>query len=148
MLAIEVHKQLQPKLTILISSASNRYDLPRYYQWIGKTKLLSLIPHGWFKLPKVLADWLFDAQQKEILHDIIEDTDTKFLKWALIAISQWKEDKAHDVLQIHGSKDKLIPLAKREGIITLENAGHFMIVDSAKILNDIINDKIKNLERN
>lgn len=145
MLAIALQKYLRPKLTILISSARNKYDLPIMYRWIGKTKLLELIPYSWMKLPKGIAAWLFSAQQKEVLFSIIEDTDLRFLKWALMAISQWKEDQYYDVLSIHGTKDKLIPFPNNAGAIPIKNAGHFMIVDRAATISKILNTKLKAL---
>jgi pimeloyl-ACP methyl ester carboxylesterase len=147
MLAIALQRFLQPKLTVLISSARNKYDLPVFYKWIGKTKLLELIPHSWMKLPKGIVVWLFDARQKELLLSIIEDTDLHFLKWALIAISRWKEEQIYDVLSIHGTKDKLIPFPKGVGTILIKNAGHFMIVDNAEALSKILKENIKNIKK-
>lgn len=44
LIAVEISKILNPKLTILISSAHTKDELRPIYRWFGKTKLIKIIP--------------------------------------------------------------------------------------------------------
>lgn len=143
MVAATLQNMVHPRLTILISSAKNKYELPLLYRWLGKLQILKLIPHAWLRIPKRMAAWLFDTKCTTVLFEIIKDTNLKFLKWAIIAISLWDQEKNCDpVFRIHGTKDKLIPYPKDAEVIPIKNGGHFIIVDRAVELSKVINEKI------
>lgn len=144
MIAIALQPYVHPMLTILISSAQNKYELPVLYRWVGKMQILRWIPSKWMKIPKSFAKWLFKAEDEQTLYAIIRDTDLQFLKWALLAITSWDEDNTYaNVVKIHGTKDRVIPYRASKRLITVKDGGHFMIVDKAAELSQIINKQIR-----
>jgi len=139
LVAIEISKLLQPKITILISSIENKYELPLLNRIIGKTGIIKLIPKSLFKPPTKIAMWLFGAKNKSLLVDILNDTDLAFAKWAINQLLNWKNTTgiSNSILKIIGSKDKLFSITTNS--IIIKNGEHFMIVDKAEELSDIIN---------
>lgn len=146
LIAVEISKILKPELTILISSAETRQELPLIYRILGKTKIVKIIPAKLLNPPKWIAKILFGTKQTNLLNEILDDTDLKFTKWAIQELSAWKnEQRVQKVLKIVGTKDKLIPLKSDENITLIKDGGHLMIIDNAKEVSEIINQKIKNL---
>ena len=142
LIAVEISKILNPKLTILISSAETKNELRSIYRGFGKTNLIKLIPKRLFDMPRGLATFMFGTNEKKLLSDILDDTDLKFTKWAINELINWKnETKLENVVKINGSKDKLIPPSQSDYLI--EGGEHFMVVDKADEISDIINNEIK-----
>ena len=147
LVAVEISKRLNPKLTILISSAETKLELRLIYRIIGKTKLLKLIPQFLFDPPRIIADWIFGAVNKKLLNQILNDTDLYFAKWAVNQLTNWSniEKLSNPVLKIGGTHDKLIPPNKNQRLI--EKGEHFMIVDRAYEISQIINEIIRKTNR-
>ncbi len=139
--AVELAKILKPKYTVLISSVSKSSQLPKAYLALGKLGLLNLIPNGLIKPPQVLLNFMFGAKNKLLLTRIIDDTDPTFIRWALQRIIKWESDFELDhCIRIHGTSDRLIPLQGEAKVI--EGGGHFMIVDMADKISELINEMI------
>lgn len=146
LIAVEISKFLNPELTILISSAETRNEIPLIYKVLGKTKMVKIIPAKLLNPPKWIAKILFGTKQTALLNEILDDTDLKFTKWAIQELSTWKnEQRVEKVLKIVGTKDKLIPLKSNENITLIKGGGHLMIIDNAKEVSEIINKEIKKL---
>ena len=147
LVAVEISKRLKPKLTILISSTETKLELRLIYRIIGKTKLLKLIPQFLFDPPRIIADWIFGAVNKKLLNQILNDTDLYFAKWAVNQLTNWSniEKLSNPVLKIGGTHDKLIPPNKNQRLI--EKGEHFMIVDRADEISQIINEIIRKTNR-
>ena len=80
------------------------------------------------------------------MNAILDDTDLKFAKWAVGQLISWKnEDRLENVIKIHGTKDKLIPLKSKINTEIIKDDQHFMIVDKAQEISDIINKEITKL---
>lgn len=141
-MAIEISKHIKPTKLMLISSVETKNQLPQKYLLLGKTQILKLIPNSLIKPPQPIFNFLFGAKNKELLKEIIRDTNPKFIRWALNTIINWtNEAKSSEVIRIHGTKDKLIPLKGRA--IEVKNGGHFMIVDRAEEISNLINEQMK-----
>ncbi|MFK8044468.1 MAG: alpha/beta hydrolase [Crocinitomicaceae bacterium] len=143
LIATEISKILNPIFTILISSAETRDDLNGVIKLAGKSKLIELIPESLFNPPKPIAHFLFGTDKKELLNSILDDTDLKFAKWAIRELMNWEnQTKLSNLIKIGGSKDKLLT-PKGKNTIVIEGGEHFMIVDRANEISEIINEKIK-----
>lgn len=149
LIATEISKKLNPKLTILISSAETKMELRKIYRIIGKTKLLKIIPQVLFDPPRIIANWIFGAKNKNLLNQILDDTDLKFAKWAVNELTNWSNDEtiSNPVLKIGGANDKLIPPMRDKNQRLIEKGEHFMIVDRADEISQIINEEIKKTNR-
>jgi pimeloyl-ACP methyl ester carboxylesterase len=143
LVAIEISKVLNPKMTILISSAETRSELPLLFRFIGKTHLLRILPIRLFNPPKRLAHYFFQTKRKKLLDDILNDTDLNFTKWALNELVVWNNRQTlKNILKISGDADRIIPPKKKDEIKLIKGGGHFMIVDRAEEISQIINEKV------
>lgn len=148
MLALKLSKILQPQKIILISSAIQKSNIPFVFRLSGKLGLHKLIPNALLKPPSFLANYVFgvrDPENRKILHQIIAETDIDFLRWAINEIVNWKNiEWPTNLIRIHGSSDRLLKYSKKEGVIELQGAGHFMIIDRANELSQLLNQEWKN----
>lgn len=143
LVATEISKIINPRLTILISSAETRSELGLLIKLAGKLKIINLIPKQILNPPKSIAHFMFGTDNKELLNLILDDTDLDFLKWALKELVNWKnETQLNNVIKIGGTNDKLLP-PKDNSTILIEKGEHFMIVDKAQEISEIINDRIR-----
>ncbi len=138
LIATEISKLYQPKMTFLISSAETKYEINKFWKLIGQVGITKILPKNLFDPPRKFAHFLFGTQKKKLLNAILDDTDVGFTKWAINELLNWKNiTKLSNVIKIGGSKDKLLP-PKDESIIIIEGGEHFMIVDKAKEISKII----------
>lgn len=147
LIATEISKQIQPKFTILISSAETKTELRSWYGWVGKLNMVNKIPLSLFKIPKFPACYLFGTKNKTLLYPILDDTDPYFARWAIDALVTWKNTtRLQPILKISGKDDKLIPAEHHRNTTVLPHKGHFIIVDQAKELSKRINRFINALD--
>lgn len=134
MMAVEIGKLIPTEQIILISSARTRSEIPASFRWMGKLKVHHLIPDTFLNAPNAMLHTLFGVSkswEKELLDQIIRETDPEFLRWALDRIISWNNKTLlPNTTCIHGSKDKLFPYAKATH--TIPGAGHFMVVNRAQ----------------
>ncbi len=143
LVATEMSKHLKPAITILISSAETRDELAGFYRLAGNINLLRFIPRQLFRPPMPLINWLFGTKKKELLKKIIRDTDLGFAKWAVQELIRWKNrEKLAHCLKISGTKDRVMPPTKSDNTVLIPGGTHFMIVDRAREISDLINEKI------
>ena len=144
LVAVEISKIVKPKCTILISSTEIKTDLRFTYRLFGKTQIMKLIPKKVLNPPKIIANYIFGAENKELLHQILNDTDLDFAKWAINELICWKNIQTiENCLKINGDKDKLIPCKQNKNSMIVKNGKHFMIVDKSEEISNIINNWIK-----
>lgn len=144
LVAVEISKIIEPQLTFLISSAETRSELNPIYRLIGRLKILEKIPSKFFDPPRQLVHFLFGTSNKGLLNKILDDSDLSFVKWAVTKLTQWSnEEKLSNVIRIHGTADKLIPWKNCREVYMIEGGQHFMIVDKAEEISNIINEEIK-----
>ena len=135
----ELSKSLKPAHTILISSTDTKHGIrPIFRLFKG---VLPFLPRFILKPPKVLANWIFGAKNKQLLTEILHDTDLHFSKWAIIQLASW--DNISPLIhctKISGDHDKLIAAENDMNTILIKNGAHFMVVDKANEISRIINE--------
>ena len=148
LIATEISKIYKSKMTILISSAETKNEINKLGMLIGKVGLTKILPTKLYDPPRKIAHFLFGTYKRELLNSILDDTDLNFAKWAVNELVNWKNEiKLTNVIKIGGDKDKLLP-PKDKNTIIIKGGEHFMIVDKADEISDIINKKIRNLKIN
>ncbi len=142
MIACEMNRYIQPKQTIIISSAAQASELPLVYKLMGKIKLAKWLPEFMLFPPLFVLNYLFDVKKSEhktLIKKISQDTDPVFARWAIDKITHWKNDLVPvGLIRIHGDKDKVLSYYTPDTHV-IKNGGHFMIVDRADEISNIIN---------
>lgn len=141
-IAVEIAKIIETKKVILIASAKTRAELPAIYKFIGKLKLNKLVPAAVLKSHNVMTEWFFGTKSKSdktLLKRILQDTDPRFLSWAINEILQWQnETEPKDWVHIHGDRDRILPLKNVKTNFVIKDGGHFMTVNKAKEIEFIL----------
>ena len=139
--AVEIAKQLKPRLTILLSTCELKDELPFIYRFVGGLRVIKLLPSFCFYFPKSIAYWFFGAKNKQLLSDILDASDSKFTKWAVGVLCAWQNKVLLDNrIKISGEMDRLLPPHHSNEII--KGGHHFMIVDKANEISQLLNNKI------
>jgi len=144
--ATEIAKIIEVEKIILIASAKTKSEIPIYYRIAGKLKLHKLLPAKLLKMPNFFSYWFFGTENrndKKMLAEILKDTDENFLKWAIDKIVNWKSKIAHrNLIHIHGTADRILPIYFVNCQIKVKNGGHFMTLNKAKELSEIVKREI------
>ena len=141
MIASEIAKKYKPVVTILLSSVPTSKHFPVRFRIAYFVRLHKLLPTNFLKSVSIMKRFFSpeDPQDKEIIKQVIKDSDTKFIRWALGAIFQWKnEDIPAPLLHIHGTSDRTLPIRNTKPTHIIHKGGHLMVMSRAKELNDII----------
>jgi pimeloyl-ACP methyl ester carboxylesterase len=146
MVASELLKSIQPVKTIIISSATSKYQIPWYFRFLGQLRLQYLIPDFIFKQPNFIFYWIFSAKDfatKQLLDTILKDTSPSLVKWSMTKIATWQQsERCQNIFHIHGTNDRLLPIDKSNVDAVIEGGGHLMVYDRSEAISDIINMEI------
>ena len=135
MVATELCKLCNPQKLILISSISTSAELPNRYRFFYFMGLYSIMPVFLIKSVNIFTYWFVGAKSKEsryLLKQILKDTSSVFLKWALTQNVKWKNtERPKMIIHIHGTDDKLLNHNKTRAEIKIIGGGHLMVFDKA-----------------
>ncbi len=147
MITTEIARQYNPAATILISSIPGSSDLPFYFKAAGKLRLHKMVPvaavKSAAKYKRVFTRET--SEDKKMLLSIIQDSDNKFIYWAMDAILQWKSKKpSFPYIHIHGTRDEVLPMRFTQPTHIIKKGGHLMIMTRAREINLILKDALGN----
>lgn len=150
-IASELSEIVHPEQIILISSTSTNIPISKFNRGLIKFLLFSPLAAPILKSANSFTYKYFGAdtpELKTLLKQILHDTDSKFLKWALARMSEWNHpDKVENLYHIHGAADRLLPLKIVKPDIIIEGGGHLMVYaqyqEISKILNEQLGVKLK-----
>jgi len=146
LIAIEVAKLVDTDKVILISSAKTRNEIPFYFRFIGLTRMHKIIPTILLKQSSFLTYWFFGTEtsfDKQLLKQILIDTDKDFLKWAIDRVVRWRNlTTINNLKQIHGTNDRILPYSFLKPDKTVKDGGHFMILNKATEISSILTEII------
>lgn len=142
MISVEVSKLMPVNNVILISSAKTKYDLEAGANFFLRYRLYNLVPGSLLKKTNFFVDNLFGVktrQDKDLLAEILADTDVTFFRWAMTNILTWQNDTyPEQLIHIHGTSDKIIPYENIKADYTIKDGGHFMVLNRAAEIQEII----------
>ncbi|WKW46668.1 alpha/beta hydrolase [Myroides sp. JBRI-B21084] len=147
-IAVEVAKQIETEKVIIIASAKTKNEIPFYFRFAGQLGLHKLIPTQILKSANFITNWFFGTNSKfeeQLLKEILINTNPTFLKWAIDKIVKWDNlIQPKDILHIHGTNDKILPLYFVNCNLKIKKGGHLMTLNKSVEINKILNQKIKN----
>ena len=141
-IAIEVSKHIKTEKIILLASAKTKLEIPFYYKLAGKLQLHKLVPASFLKSSNFLSYWFFGVEnkfEKHLLKNILNDTNSVFLKWALNVIVNWKNiEVGNNIIHIHGTSDRILPFRFVKADFKIKNGCHFMTLNKNIELSNLI----------
>ena len=151
LIAVEVAKQIDTEKVILIASAKTKNEIPFYYRFAGQLRLHKLLPTRLLKSSNFITNWFFGASStfdKQVLKQILIDTDPAFLKWAINKVARWtNQTRIINIFHIHGTSDRILPLSFVNCNSTINNGGHLMTLNKADELSTILRQQLLREEK-
>ena len=146
LIAVEIAKQIDTEKIILIASAKTKNEIPFYYRFAGLFGLHKLLPTRLLKNSNFITNWFFGTSStfdKQLLKQILIDTDPTFLKWAIDKVARWtNKTQTKNIFHIHGTSDKILPLSFVKCDLKIKNGGHLMTLNKADELNRILSQRL------
>lgn len=144
MIAQEFEKIRKPQSLILVSTISNTSELPWFFKLGGRLRIHRVIPQPVLNRANWFTNYLFGVKSKEdkqLLKEILHDSDIPFFRWAMGAIVNWYNSSSSEGIRIHGGNDKILP---QKGLpnYSIPKAGHFMVVTHGKELTKLLNSQL------
>lgn len=150
-MAIEVSKQIETEKIVLISSVKTRKEIPFYFRFAGKLRLHKLLPAKILKSANFMTNWFFGTSSKfdkEILKQILRETEPIFLKWAIDSLLHWSHNQAmENIFHLHGTKDRILPSRYLKCDLLVKGGGHLMALNKATEVSEIINDQLNSNQK-
>ena len=141
-IAVEIAKMRPVKQLFLISSAKAVTELPYPKWWMSLLVKFRLIPAALIHRPNPIIIRMFGAhtpEEKQLMTSVLNDTDGRFLKWALRAMFSWRNTTyPAGLIHIHGTADKMIPPENVHPTHWIEGGEHIMIYSRADEISNII----------
>jgi hypothetical protein len=145
-IAIELSRKLNPVQTVIISSFCFKKEVPKFYIFLGRTRLYKLLPSRMMLRPNGFVLNLFGAKTAgtaKMLRNILTETDPGFFRWAINQLFTWDNSwKPENFLRIHGTDDKILPYRSNMNAITVEGGSHLMVYNKAEIVSEILTQNL------
>lgn len=145
MMVTEIALHKTPQRTILVSSIPLSAQLPPYFRWLGRLKLHTVLPIGFF-LNASLVKRLFSTETREdkaVLRRMIRRADPRFIRWAMGAILSWNNAVLPPgLVQIHGTHDELLPIRFTKPTHRIRGGGHLMVMNRAAEINTVLDEML------
>ncbi len=142
LIAVEVAKQIDTEKVILIASVKTKSEIPFYYRFAGHLRIHRLLPTRLLKKSNLMTNWFFGTSStfdKKLLKQILNDTDTTFLKWAIDKVARWtNQTQTKNIFHIHGTSDRILPFKYIDCNSIIKNGGHLMTINKAEELNNVL----------
>ncbi len=120
---------------IIISSNKTHLEFPGYLRMWKYFPVYSWVSPGFIKSTGKFTRYFIGPQgkdQKETFRQIMLETDPAFTAWAIGAILNWQNAAVPvNLIHIHGTGDRLLPLRYVTNHYTIIGGKHIMIMDKA-----------------
>lgn len=137
---------VKPQQIILLSSRATSEPLSKFYRNLIKITLWHPFAASVLKSANKFTYRFFGAhtnEERQLLKQILKDTDSDFLKWAIKQISAWdRKEKAVNVYHIHGTEDNLITPNLVNPDVWIEGGGHLMVYSHAEKVSELLNKQL------
>jgi pimeloyl-ACP methyl ester carboxylesterase len=146
MVATEIAKQYSPTATILLSSIATHQHLPTHLKLAGKLKLHRIVPVKLVKNAAILKRFFTTEtpDDKTTLKQIIRESDSRFIYWAMDAILKWRnEEVPQPLFHLHGTRDEILPIKYTKPTHVIPKAGHLMVMNRASQVNEFLTGILK-----
>lgn len=144
--ATEVSKLVKTEKLILISSLKTRREIPLTYRVAGFLKLHVLMPATMLKSANFLTYFLFGVKEKahkQLLKTILKESDSRFLKWAMNEIVNWRNELVSEkTVHIHGTRDWILPFRCVKNVVVVLGGGHLMVITHAGEVSNFIDNPL------
>ena len=133
MLTVEIAKANPSVQAIILSSNKTKKEFPAYFRAGLYLPLYKWSPAQLSKKFTLRTSSMLggtNEAEKKLLHQIIRESDIRFVRWAISAILQWKNMTIPgNIIHVHGTADKLLPCRYVKADYLIEGGTHVMTLD-------------------
>jgi pimeloyl-ACP methyl ester carboxylesterase len=148
MICTELSEILDPKKTIIISSAKNRSELPVRYKFQRLIPVYKLFP-GKIILAgaKILQPIVEPDRNKnrQTFKNMLGAKNSVYMKRTVKLIINWdRKTNSKKIYHIHGTDDRTLPLKKiKSPDVVVQKGSHMMTLTRAQEISEILNKILK-----
>lgn len=144
MICSELCDTLNPKKTIIISSAKHRKELPIRYRFQRTIPLYRLFPKrvllGGAKMMQPLVE-PDRNKYKETFKAMLDEKEPLYMKRSIGMIINWdKETFSKEIIHIHGTDDHTIPLRNVNADYVIKKGSHMMTLTNSEAINTVLKE--------
>lgn len=143
MLAQEMAPRLKPRAVVLIASCRDPRQLWKPLYTLAA--FARCMPLAGYRAATLLAPryarkmQLVGPEQMPMLFDMVRRTDPAFLRWGCHAVRTWQPTPLDvPVYQIHGTNDRLFPVANVSPDAWIPGGGHLISITHAARVNEFV----------
>ena len=148
MVALEMARHVRPRALFLIGSSRSGRVVPGYLRFLERVS--RLFPTGALEASRALSPLLagkvhrLSPEQRHAVVDMLLDTPMAFIRWASTAIVSWsfEGELRCPVWQIHGDRDRLLPIGQVRADRVVRGGGHLVNVTHADEVNAFLLEHI------
>jgi pimeloyl-ACP methyl ester carboxylesterase len=146
MMCIEIAKIIETQNVIIISSIKSFQEVPGWMRLSGKTQLNKIFPLRSFRLFEPIQNYNLGIENKtelQLVREYRKNIGQPYTNWAINQILNWKNDwQPVNLIHIHGNNDHIFPIKNIKVDYVVPGGGHFMIMNKAKEVNEILKELI------
>jgi hypothetical protein len=143
MFCTELSGIIKPEKTIIISSASERSELPLRYTFMKHIPIYRFIPACVIKAGAFIAQPIVEPDRrhgKDTFISMLRDKNPDFLKRTTEMIINWdKTERNKNIIHLHGTSDHTLPIRRVQSDYTISNGSHMMVFTRGKEVSTIVN---------
>jgi hypothetical protein len=144
MVACEMNTFLNPVKVIIISSASERNEIPLRYRFLKHVPLYKIIPADFIKSAARLAQTLVEpdrTNEAETCNAMLQSKNKLFLKRSIHCIATWNPPATTktNLVHIHGSGDHTLPIRFVKADYAIKDGSHMMTLTRGKEISALLN---------
>ena len=148
MIATEIAKTIPSAKTIIVSSAKTKNEIPFYLKTFRYIPLYKTLPDWSIRQHTLIREFFLGAKEEKSIRyvkHVAKHADADFYRWAVDAILNWENETVpSNVIHLHGTRDMLLPYKFVKSDITVNNAGHLMIIENADEVSALIKRIVAN----
>ena len=152
MMCVEMAKQIETEKIFMISSVQTNSELPWLYRMIGKSRLNKVLPLKPYPFLEPIENYnlgVINEEEKTLAREFRQTVNPAYTNWAIDQLINWKNQrKFSNLVHIHGTADRLLPIKYVKPDFIIKGGGHFMIMNRAKEINAILEKELSSIAKN
>lgn len=142
-ISVEIAKKVTPATVILISSIKTDIEAPVYFKLFRNVPVYRIIPDKLMTHLSGLIKPMFGnmtADDLSLFKNMLRDSSPIFMKWAMKAILDWRNDSIPpNLYHLIGDKDLVFPYKNiKDPTAIIKGGTHIMVFDKADEINKIL----------
>ena len=146
MMSVEIAKKIRTEKIFMISSIQTQDEMPWIFRMTGRSRLNKVIPLKPFSFLEPIENYNLGVQNEEekaLVREYRKKVSQVYTDWAINQIVNWQnKKKLSNLIHIHGSADRIFPVKNVHPDFIIQGGGHFMIMNRAKEINDILRKEL------